>query len=114
MTLGLKVVVALLFIIGLFFVAVGMIGVTGGDTSTILGSFFVSAGINLLLIGVVHLVVALYLWKKNKYAMYAASIIAVLNILTIFLLNVLGLIVGGVILYYLWFDKETKNLFQNW
>jgi len=112
MTLGLKVVVALLFVIGLFFIAVGLIGITGGNVDTIIGSFFFTAGINLLLIGVIHLVVAFYLWKKNSYAMYAASTIAILNILTIFLLNVLGLIVGGVMLYYLWIDRETKNLFQ--
>jgi len=112
MTLGLKIVTGLFFILGLFLIATGLIGINGGDVSTLFGNFIISAGILLFVSGVVYITVAYFLWERNKIAMYAATVIGILNFLTIFFLNFLGLAVGAVTIYYLWIDKKTKKIFR--
>ena len=112
MTLGLKIITGLFFILGLFLIVMGLMGVNSGNVSTLSGNFIISAGIVLFVSGVVYIIVAYFLWQRNKIAMYAATAIGIINLLTIFLFNFLGLAVGAVTIYYLWIDKKTRKIFR--
>lgn len=65
-------------------------------------------GFVVLVIGAIFAYVALQLYNGVGWARIVASILAVLSLFSF----PIGTIVGIIILYGLWFDKETKAIFE--
>jgi len=61
----------------------------------------------ILVLGIVYVITAYFLWMQNKIAKYVASVLCLLGALYF----PLGTIIHGVVLYFLWFDEDTKAVF---
>ncbi len=117
---------AVLFWIGALFGAIGGIamlfggslmgGAMGsmmgyGAVSGLFGGLFVVLAIILLALAVLEFFVGLHLWQHRNWARIAAIVFSCLGVLSIFSLNILGLIIGGFGLYLFAFDDGAKSLF---
>ena len=73
-----------------------------------MNDFFTNIFLVIALLGVIHLVVAYFLWKGNKNARYAALVISFFGLWSF----PIGTALHAIVLYYLWFDDETKVVFS--
>ncbi len=91
--------------------AVGMDAAMGGSgVGAIVGAVTgVLAGI-LLVFGLINLVVAWGLWTGKGWAWWLTVIGGVLNLLSILALNILGAVIGAIVLWYM-FKPHVKEFF---
>ncbi len=106
--LGIEGVLSILGGLMMLLLGGSMMSISGLTDSGMFSGLIGVAGIIVLLIGVVLAFVALQLYNGVRWAKLAASILAVLGLLSF----PVGTIIGIVVLYSLWADKETKAVFE--
>ena len=119
-TMGLKVVAGLQALGGVLALLAGVAMLAGGsmlagaagNAGGMMGGLFGIIGIVVLVLGVVGLALAYLLWKRNKIAYWLTLVFAALSVLSILGGNILNAIIGAVQIYFLWFEKDTKALFD--
>lgn len=127
---GLKIVTVLSIIISLILIIEGLRGMlvmmstpaetlytylsqysleeTGMMTTEELVQMLYMTFVALIGIGIIYLVIAYFVWKKNKIAKYALTVVSLIGLLYFSI----GTVISGFILYFLWVDKEMKKAFD--
>lgn len=139
-TIGLKICVGLLVIFGFLSLIVGIMSVLFIDS--IVGSINIMsnydnsnynsnigesinqlqestktlakfAGFIALIFGITYVILGYFLWNLNKLARYAVvGLSAILFVLSLISFNLFGITLHGVFIYFLFIEKETKELFK--
>jgi len=62
----------------------------------------------MLFVGILHIIPAYLIWKGNNIGKYIVLIFAVIDILTVGI----SILLSIPIIYFVWFDKKTKEYFN--
>ncbi len=89
----------------------GYLGAYGAGTAGgILGGLGIMAGIVALVLGVASLIPIIGLWKMQKWGWTWTMVLQAISlIMSLASMNVLGIVIPAIIVYYLW---TNKNLFR--
>ena len=116
-TVGVKVATGVYAVQGILFLLLGLLmtllgGVFAALVKNFVGSLaagiITAIGIFVILVSIAYLAIAHYLWRLNKTAKLAATILSILGLFSF----PIGTIIHGAVVYYLNFDEKTKDLFK--
>ena len=115
---GITILAVLSFITGIFVIIAGIAaiqtiesalaffgGVEGGK------EFALAVGGGIILFGIISMAVAWGLWTGKKWAWWIEVIFSALSVLSILALNIVGAVIGAVILWY-FFKPHVKKYFD--
>lgn len=98
----------ILILIGVFLMVVGGIGVSILGLFGFLGLMAGFFGAILIMIGLIEFVISYGLWKMKKWAWIIGIILNLVGVMASPISSIIGIIISGLILFYLW---TKKNLF---
>ncbi|MBI2148563.1 hypothetical protein HYU23_02690 [Candidatus Woesearchaeota archaeon] len=85
------------------------IGMTGfASISGLFGGLFAAMGIVMIAFAVLGFFVGLGLWRNRNWARITAIVLGVIGLLSF----PIGTIINAIIIYFLAFNKDVKNLFR--
>ncbi|NUN11351.1 hypothetical protein HUU53_01765 [Candidatus Micrarchaeota archaeon] len=98
----------------------GFAGIAGAGAGTdaaqgaavaggLFGAFAAFAGIFAIIFGGIGIFVGLNILKLKNWARIVVTVLAALNLLNI----PIGTIFGAIVIYFMWFDAETKAAFES-
>lgn len=97
----------LMALAGIAIMAFGGLAGSLGALGLLLGSTGIVAGVMLLAMGIITFVVTQGLWNLKKWAWTVTMILEGLSVLgSLISLNIVGLIIPAIVLYYLYTKKE--------
>ncbi len=105
---------------GLIIMVVGSVGGSYlgdliGAWAKLIAGLAVVGGIILIALGIVYLFIAINVWKGKSWARMVTLVFSAFAVVTsIFSLpvGIVGLAINGLIIWYLWYNKEGKGYFS--
>ena len=116
---GVTVLAILTLLGGIFLLIFAAIAFAAGSliSSTGLGSIAAGIGAFLIIFALISFAVFYGMWTGTKWAWWLGIIVAILDIISIISFNIIGLIIGIIMLYYLtrqhvkvWFHEEHNRI----
>ncbi|VVB59990.1 Uncharacterised protein [uncultured archaeon] len=97
----------LLVLLGIAMVGLGSMMSYAGMLGVLFGGLGAFAGIFILVLGIVEFVINYGLWNMKKWAWTVTLILEGIGLLSsLASLSILGIIISGVIVWYLWTKKD--------